>query len=295
MIWLYAANSWASRSLGGCGRIGVASRANIWSGRQVFGGGAARSRAPPTIAGQRERQRAARRRRGAARADQHRQDASRDRTDALLQERLDRPAAAVARARGLWARRPEGRGGQGRARHGRGEDQAALAGLLDRDRGGHAARSRRRVCGDRRGAAFRRLRPRPHLHRSPAALARQERNAADRRRDARSGHSALHARRADFLAPAAVAAHPCRGEEDRAAAAAQRRRRLLGGRGLRHRRVDQAPAGRRGRRARRALPQDAQRASRALSERRGRLYRRDRRDRHGAQSRHRSDRLRLRP
>ena len=45
------------------------------------------------------------RRHGRARADQHRQDASRDRADARPPDRHDRPAAAAAGARGLQARR----------------------------------------------------------------------------------------------------------------------------------------------------------------------------------------------
>ena len=74
-----------------------------------------------------------------------------------------------------------------------------------------------------------------------------------------------------------------------------RHRRVLGRRGLRHRRADPPPARRRRGGARRAVAAHAQRPGRALPVRRRRLSGRHRRDRHGAQSRRRSRRLRLRP
>ena len=101
---------------------------------------------------------------------------------------------------------------------------------------------------------------------------------------------------AHVLTPAAaVAAHLRRREEAHAAAAPLGHRRLLGRGGLCHRRTDPPPARRRRGGARRALAAHPQRAGRALPVRRRRLSGRHRRHRHGAQSRRRSRRLRLRP
>ena len=94
---------------------------------------------------------------------------------------------------------------------------------------------------------------------------------------------------------AAVAARIRRRPQDHAAAAAHRDRRLLGGRGLCHRRTDQAPAWRRGGGAGIAVAAHPQRAGGDVPVRRRRLSGRHRCGRHGAQSRRRSRRLRLRP
>ena len=63
------------------------------------------------------------------------------------------------------------------ADHRRGEDQAGEPALLGLDRRGHAARSRRGLPGGRRGAARRRFRTRPRVHRSHAQYAGTRRDA----------------------------------------------------------------------------------------------------------------------
>ena len=131
----------------------------------------------------------------------------------------DRAAAAAARARGLQQDRRPGRRRRGRARHRRGEDQAAQSALLGLDRRGHAARPRRRVRGDRRNPARRRSRARPRLHRPHAQPARPRGDAGARRRDGAADGREAPARRAYPDAAAAVAAH-LRGREEAHAAAA---------------------------------------------------------------------------
>ena len=192
-------------------------------------------------------------------------------------------------------RRRQGRRGQRRPRHRRGEDQAGQAALLGLDRRGDAARPRRRLRRDRRDPARRRPRPRPRLHRPAAEPARPRGDAAHRLRD---------------HAPAGRGADPGRARRSRRPRLSKltfagekkisrlpqplRHRRLLGRGGLRHRRADPAPARRRGGGARRALAAHPQRPGRAVPDRRRRLPRRHRRDRHGPQPRRRPRRLRLR-
>ena len=183
----------------------------------------------------------------------------------------------------------------GRARHRRREDQAAQSALLGLDHRGDAARSRRRVRGDRRNPARRRSRTRPRLHRPHAQPARPRGDAGARRRDdARHGGEAA-SRREHPVAPAPLHIELRRREEAHAPAAPHRHRGVLGGRGLRDRRTDPPPARRRRGRARLALAAHPQRAGRALPVGRCRLSGRDRRDRHGPQSRRRSRGVRGRP
>ena len=148
-----------------------------------------------------------RRRHRRARADQHRQDPSRHRADARPFVRHDRAAAAAAGARGLQQGRRPGRRRERRAHHRRREDQAAQPALLGGDRRGDAARSRCRLRRHRRGAARRRPRARPRLHRPHAQPPRPRGDAgAGRRHRAADGREAA-ARRQHRAAAAAVDAH----------------------------------------------------------------------------------------
>ncbi len=115
--------------------------------------------------------------------------------------------------------------------------------------------------------------------------------AADRAADGR----AVAAGRPCAHQAAAVALGVCRREEDHAPAAPLRRRRLLVRGGLCHRRADPPSARRRRRGDGGAEPAHPQRAGRALPVRRRRISGRHRCDRHGAQSRRRPRRLRVRP
>ena len=240
--------------------------------------------------------RARRRRDRGARADQYRQDASRDRAHAGAFERHDRAAAAAARARGLQQVRRARRGRAGRARHRRGEDQAA----------------RTRASGSRRIEAMPRdldvafvaideIQLGADLERGHVFT---DRMLNRRGRDETLVLGAATMRSmvekllpgANILSPPAALDVAFRGrEEAHAPAAPLRDRRVLGRRSLRDRRTDPPPARRRRRRARLALAAHAQRAGRALSVGRCRLSGRDRCDRHGPQSRRRSRGVRGRP
>ena len=170
------------------------------------------------FAEQPRRPRPRRRRHRRARADQHRQDPSRDRADARRIRRgmIGLPLRLLAREVYNKVRRP-GRRRERRADHRRGEDQAAEPALLGLDRRGDAARSRRRLRRHRRGPARRRSRARPCLHRPHAQPARPRGDAGARRRDRAADGRAAAAGRACADAPAALAAHLRRREEDRPA------------------------------------------------------------------------------
>ena len=242
------------------------------------------------------RRRPRRRRHRRARADQYRQDPSRHRAHARPFVRHHRAAAAAAGARGL--------------------QQGASSGSAPRRSRSSPARrrsSRRiRASGSRPSRRCRAISTSPSSPSTRCSSAPIS-NAATSSPTACS--TAAGARRrwcsapqtvrpmverllpgAHVLTPAAAVAAHLRGrEEDHAAAAPLRHRRVLGRGGLRHRRADPPPARRRRGGAGRALAAHPQRAGRALSVRRRRISGRHRRHRHGAQSRRRSRRLRLRP
>ena len=172
--------------------------------------------------------RSRRRRHRGARADQHRQDPSRDRAHAGAFLRRDRPAAAAAwRARSIT--RSSTAPGQRirRADHRRREDQADKSAVLGVDRRSDAARSRRVVSRGRRNPDRGRSRTRPRLHRPHPQPARPRRDLVARR-----GHHAPHdraavARRQHRHKAAAVAARIRRRSQDHPPAAAHRDRRVF--------------------------------------------------------------------
>ena len=210
--------------------------------------------------------------------------------------RHDRPAAAAAGARGLQQGRRPGRRRERRADHRRGEDQAAESALLGLHRRGDAARSRSSPSSPSTRSSSAPISSAATS--SPTACST---GAAARRRWCSAPPPCGRWSRSCCPAPTSCSGRGCRTltsrrrEEDHAAAAPHRHRRVLGRRGLRHRRTDPPPARRRRGGARRAVAAHAQRAGRALPVRRRRLSGRHRRHRHGAQSRRRSRRLRLRP
>ena len=130
-------------------------------------------------------------------------------------------------------------------------ERAALLGVHGR---GDAARRRRRLPRDRRGAA---RRPIPSAATSSptgcCTCAAAQETLLLGAQTMREAISRSHARRQLHLAPAAVEAHLRRREEDHAPAPAHGRRRVLGRGGLRDRRADPPPARRRGGGARRAV------------------------------------------
>ena len=228
-----------------------------------------------------------------ARADQHRQDPSRDRAHARPRERHDRPAAAAARPRGLRPRR----------RAGSAPHNVALS------------PARRRSCRTGRATGSRTVEAMPRDLDLAFVAIDEIQLAADLERGHVFTDRLLNQRgREETLLSAP---RPCApldrgavpgvhvvtrprlskltfaGEKKLIAPAAPlRHRRLLGRGGLRHRRADPPPARRRRGGAGRALAAHPQRPGRAVPDRRRRLPRRHRRDRHGPQPRRRPRRLR---
>ena len=229
---------------------------------------------------------------GGVGADQHRQDALRDRADARPPDGRDRPAAPSAGARGLrpdrarCAARRSWRSSPARTRIvppraaywvctveampvGLGADFLAVDEI--------------QLCGDP---------DRGHIFTNRLLNARGLNETLFLGSDTMRARIAALVPGARFLRRERFSqAHVVRPAQDQPDAGAQRDRGLLGRQRLCHRRTAPAPEGRRRRRDGRAEPAYPQRAGGALSERRRRSPCRDRRHRHGSQSRHQPRRI----